>query len=66
MWCCGVFERDNTRDYKVIKLEIKLDEQFVACGESDKMEEIFNFFVESQNTKEMNVEAGRAIILEEN
>ena len=28
------------RFYKVIKVVIKWDEQFVACGESDKMEEI--------------------------
>ena len=38
MRCCGVFERVKTRDYKVIKVDIKWDEQFVACGESDKME----------------------------
>ena len=30
----------KTRDDKVIKVDIKWDEQFVACGESDKMEEI--------------------------
>ena len=28
------------RDDKLIRVDIKWDEQFVACGESDKMEEI--------------------------
>ena len=36
MWCCGVVERLNTRDDKVIKLDIKWDEWFVLCGESEK------------------------------
>ena len=40
MWCCGVVERVNTRDYKVIKVDIEWNEKFVACGESDKMEKI--------------------------
>ena len=40
MWCCGVFERVKIRYDKVIKVDIKWDEQFVACGESDKMEDI--------------------------
>ena len=40
MWGCGVVYRVNTRDGKVIKVDIKWDEQFVACGESEKMEEI--------------------------
>ena len=39
MWCCGVVERVNTRYDKVIKVDIKWDEQFVACGESDKIED---------------------------
>ena len=38
------FERVKNRDGKVIKVDIKWDEQFVACGESDKMEDILNFF----------------------
>ena len=37
MWCCRVAERVNTRDDKVIKVDIKWDEQFFACGESEKM-----------------------------
>ena len=40
MWCCGVVERVKTRDDRVIKVGIKWYEQFVGCGESDKMEEI--------------------------
>ena len=44
MLCCGVVERLKTRDDKVIKLDIKWDEQFVACGESDIY---WNYFLES-------------------
>ena len=66
MWCCGVVERLKKRDDKVIKLDIKWDEQFVACGESEKTEEILNFCVESQHTEERGVEVGRARILDEN
>ena len=40
MWCCGVVEIFNTRYYKVVKVDIKWDEQFVSCGESEKMEEV--------------------------
>ena len=40
MWCCGVVERLKISDENVIKLDIKWDEQFVVCGESDKMEDI--------------------------
>ena len=40
MWFFGVVERVKTRDEKLIKVDIKWDEQFVACGESDKMKEI--------------------------
>ena len=39
MWCCGFFERSKTRDEKVIKVDIKLDEQFVACGKRENMED---------------------------
>ena len=40
LWCCGVADIVKTSYYKVIKLDIKWDEQFVAYGESEKMEEI--------------------------
>ena len=63
MLCCGVVERLKTRDDKVIKLDIKWDEQFVACGESDIY---WNYFLESQHTEERGMEAGRERILEEN
>ena len=32
MWCCGFVDRVKTRDEKVIEVDIKWDEQFVACG----------------------------------
>ena len=66
MWCCGVVERVKTRGEKVIKVYIKWDEQFVACGESGKMEEILKkTFVGSQHTEERGVDAERARILED-
>ena len=40
MWCCGVIDIVNTKDDRVIKVDIKWDEQFFGCSESDKMEEI--------------------------
>ena len=40
MWCFGVVDRVNTRDDKVIKVYIKWDEQFFACGEIYKMGDI--------------------------
>ena len=40
MWCCGVVERVKTKDDKLIKLDIKWDDIFVLCGESDKIEDI--------------------------
>ena len=39
MWCFGVVERVKKRDDKVIEVDIKWDEQFVTCGESDKMKD---------------------------
>ena len=40
LWCCGVVEIVKTRYEKVIKVDLKWDEQFVAFGESEKMEEV--------------------------
>ena len=40
MRCCGVVERVKTRDDRVIKVDIKWNEQFCACDESDKMGDI--------------------------
>ena len=67
MWCCVVFEIVKTRDDKVIKVYIKWDEQFFACGESEKMEEILKKHLWNTSTpRKRGVEAGRAIILEDN
>ena len=44
IWCCGVVEIVKTTDYRLIKVDIKRDEHFVACGESKKMEEILKTF----------------------
>ena len=40
MWCCGIVTRVKRRDDKMIKLDIKQEELFIACGESDLTEEI--------------------------
>ena len=40
MWCCGIVTRINRRDYKMIKVDIKWEESFIYCGESDLTEEI--------------------------
>ena len=40
MWCCGIVTRVNRRDDKMIKVDIKWEESFIACGESDLTEEI--------------------------
>ena len=40
MWCYGVFGIVKTRDDKLIKVDIKWDEQLVACGEIEKIKEI--------------------------
>ena len=40
MLCCGFVQRVKKRDDRMIKVDIKWDEQVFVCGESDKMEEI--------------------------
>ena len=40
MWCCGIVTRVNRREDKMIKVDIKWEESFIACGESDLTEEI--------------------------
>ena len=40
MWRCGVVTRVERRDDKMIKVDIKWEEYFIACGESDLTEKI--------------------------
>ena len=40
MWCCGIVKRVKRRDNKMINVDIKWEEPFIACGESDLTEEI--------------------------
>ena len=35
MWCCGVVTRVKRRDDKMIKIDIKWKESFIACGEKE-------------------------------
>ena len=32
MWCCGIFTRVKRRDDKMIKVDIKWEESFIALG----------------------------------
>ena len=49
-------ERNDTifkrRDYKMIKVDIKLEESFIACGESDLTEEILKKILWNLETPE--------------
>ena len=40
MWCCEIVTRVKRRDDKMIKVDIKWEESFIACGESDIIEEV--------------------------
>ena len=35
MWCYGIVTRVKRSDDKMIKVDIKWEEYFIACGESD-------------------------------
>ena len=35
MWCCGIVAIFKRRYDKMIKVDIKWEESFIACGESD-------------------------------
>ena len=40
MWCCGIVTRVKRRYDKMIKVDIKWEESFIAFSESDLTEEI--------------------------
>ena len=40
MWCCGIVTRFKRRDDKMIRLDIKQEESFIACRENDLTEDI--------------------------
>ena len=40
MWCCGIVTRVKRSDDNMIKVDIKWEEYFIACVESDLTEEI--------------------------
>ena len=40
MWCYGIVTRVKRRDDKMIKVDIKWEESFINCGESDLTEDI--------------------------
>ena len=58
MWCCGIFTRVKRRDDKMIKVDIKREEYFIACGESDITEEILKKHLWNPETPK-NIRGGR-------
>ena len=40
MWCCEIVTRVKRRDDKMIKIDIKWEESFISCGDSDLTQEI--------------------------
>ena len=52
MWCCGIVTRVKRRDGKMIKVDIKWEEFFIAFGESDLTEEILKKHLWNPETPE--------------
>ena len=50
MWCCGIVTRVKRRDDKMRKVDIKWEESFIACGESDLTKEILKKHVWNPET----------------
>ena len=50
MWCCRIVTRVKRRDNKMIKVDIKWEEFFIACGEIDITEEILKKHFWNQET----------------
>ena len=50
MWCCGIVTRVKRRDDKMIKVDIKWEESFIACGESDLAEDILKKYLWNPET----------------
>ena len=40
MWYYGVVERVEKRDDRMIEVDVRWSEEFIACGESDLIEEL--------------------------
>ena len=67
MWCCGIVTRVKRRDDNMIKLDIKWEESFISCGESDLTEEILKKNLWNPKTPEKKcVEAECTAILDNN
>ena len=67
MWCCGIVTRVKRRDDNMIKVDIKWEESFIACCESDLTEEILKKIpVESGDAEKICVEAECTAILDNN
>ena len=58
MWCCGILTRVNRRDYNMIKVDMKQEESFIACGESYLTEEILKKHLWNPETPK-NIRGGR-------
>ena len=58
MWCCGIATRVKRRYGKMIKVDIKWEEPFIACGESDLTEEILKNYCGIRRRRK-NMRGGR-------
>ena len=58
IWCCGIVTRVNRREDNMIKVDIKWEESFIACGESYLTEEIWKNTFGNQRLQN-NMHGGR-------
>ena len=47
MWCCGEVK---TRDDKEIKVDVKWNKEFVACGKSEEDEQLLKKYLSNPKT----------------
>ena len=67
MWCCGIVTRVKKREDKIIKVDIKWEDSFISCGESDLTEDFLKkTLVESGDAEKICVEAECTAILDNN
>ena len=66
MWCWGIVTRVKRRDNKMIKVDIKWEESFNACGESYLTEEILKNTCGIRRRRKICVEEECTAILDNN
>ena len=66
MWCCGIFTRVKRSNDRMIKVDIKWEESFIDCGESDLTAEILKNTCGIRRRQKICVEAECTAILDNN